>query len=360
MTQSIRYGVVGTGMMGVEHILNINALDGAEVTAISDPDAGSRATGAEAAGISGKAVFSDHKDLIASGLCDAVVVASPNHTHIDVLPDLTGAGLHVLAEKPLCTTVEDCRTAVESVGDHDTVVWMGMEYRYKPPIAHLVEEVKGGAVGRVHMVAIREHRFPFLEKVGNWNRFNRNTGGTLVEKCCHFFDLMNLIIDAEPVRIYASGGQSVNHVDELYDGEAPDILDNAYVIVDYDTGARAMLDLCMFAEGSRNEQEIAVTGDVGKVEAFVPEAIVRIGRRADGSVEEQTVSDARVAYDGLHEGSSYLEHLDFRDAIVNRTPPKVTLTDGMRAVAIGVAAHLSIEEGRPVMFDEVLVPDRDL
>ena len=360
MAHSIRYGVVGTGMMGVEHILNINALDGAEVTAISDPDAGSRATGAEAAGIGEEAVFSDHEDLIASGLCDAVVVASPNHTHIDVLPDLTRAGLHVLAEKPLCTTVEDCRTAVESVGDHDAVVWMGMEYRYKPPIARLVEEVKNGAVGRVHMVAIREHRFPFLEKVGNWNRFNRNTGGTLVEKCCHFFDLMNLIIDAEPVRIYASGGQSVNHVDELYDGEAPDILDNAYVVVDYDNGARAMLDLCMFAEGSRNEQEIAVTGDVGKVEAFVPEAIVRIGRRADGSAEEHVVSDARVAYDGLHEGSSYLEHLDFRDAIVNHTPPKVTLTDGMRAVAIGVAAHLSIEEGRPVMFDEVLVPGRDL
>ncbi|NIT97848.1 MAG: hypothetical protein GWM91_21560, partial [Actinobacteria bacterium] len=51
------------------------------------------------------------------------------------------------------------------------------------------------------------------------------------------------------------------------------------MIVDYDAGARAMLDLCMFAEGSRNEQEIAVTGDVGKVEAFVPESIVRIGDR---------------------------------------------------------------------------------
>ena len=354
MAGNIRYGVIGTGMMGVEHILNINALDGAEVTAISDPDTGSRAAGAEAAGIGAEATFTNHEDLIVSGLCDAVVVASPNHTHIDILPDVIEAGLHVLAEKPLCTTVEDSCAVVDAAQDTKSVAWMGMEYRYKPSIARLVDEVRTGTVGRVHMVAIREHRFPFLVKVGNWNRFNRNTGGTLVEKCCHFFDLMNLIIGAEPVRVYASGGRSVNHLDEVYGGETPDILDNAYVIVDYDNGARAMLDLCMFAEGSRNEQEIAVTGDLGKIEAFVPEGVVRIGHRDDGSVEEHAISDARIAYDGLHEGSSYLEHLDFRDAILNGTRPKVTLTDGMRAVAIGVAAHRSIDEGRPVMLDEVM------
>ena len=79
------------------------------------------------------------------------------------------------------------------------------------------------------------------------------------------------------MRVYASGGQDVNHLDERYDGETPDILDNAYVIVDFDDGARALLDLCMFAEGSRNEQEIAAIGDAGKVECFVPESNVVIG-----------------------------------------------------------------------------------
>lgn len=45
----------------------------------------------------------------------------------------------------------------------------------------------------------------------------------------------------------------------------PDIIDNAYVIIEFDNGCRGMLDLCMFAEGSKNEQEISVTGDIGKV-----------------------------------------------------------------------------------------------
>ena len=54
------------------------------------------------------------------------------------------------------------------------------------------EQVQAGITGRMRMFAIREHRYPFLRKVGDWNRFARNTGGTLVEKCCHFFDLMRL------------------------------------------------------------------------------------------------------------------------------------------------------------------------
>ena len=45
----------------------------------------------------------------------------------------------------------------------------------------------------------------------------------------------------------------------------PDIIDNAYVIVEFENGARGMLDLCMFSEGSKNEQEISVVGDIGKV-----------------------------------------------------------------------------------------------
>lgn len=47
--------------------------------------------------------------------------------------------------------------------------------------------------------------------------------------------------------------------------QVPDIIDNAYVIVEFDNGSRGMLDLCMFAEGTKNEQEISVVGNIGKV-----------------------------------------------------------------------------------------------
>ena len=351
----IRYGVIGTGMMGLEHINNVNAIDGARVVAISDPDPQSRKFGRNTARIDDSMVFADHRDLLAAEVCDAVVLVSPNHTHADIMEDILAyEDLHVMVEKPLGTSVSECRRILKAAEGHKGVVWMGLEYRYKPPIEALIHEVRAGAVGNIKMIFIREHRFPFLPKVGDWNRFNRFTGGTLVEKCCHFFDLMTVIAESKPVRVYGSGAQDVNHLQERYGGEIPDLLDNAFVTVDFENGIRAMLDLCMFAEGSRNEQELAVTGDVGKVESFVPEAVMRVGRRAERTVIEQPVSDEHVAYAGLHEGASYLEHVDFVEAIRSGEPPKVTLEDGLLAVAVGEAGHRSIEEGRPVMMSEVL------
>lgn len=355
----MRFGIVGTGLMGQEHLRNLAAADGATVAAVADPDEGSReAAVAEAArhGAGRPAVFEDHADLLASGTCDAVVVASPNMTHAGIVLDAIGAGVHVLVEKPLCTTVADCRRVAAAARDRPTLVWVGLEYRYMPPVARAVRLVREGAVGRVRMVALREHRFPFLPKVGDWNRFNRNTGGTLVEKCCHFFDLMHLLAGAEPVRVMASGGQDVNHLDERYGGERPDVLDNAMVVVEHDGGVRASLDLCMFAEGSRHQEELSVVGDAGKVEAFLPGGVVRRGRREGGSagVAEEVVDDPLIRYEGLHHGASYLEVLDFLAAVRHGTGPLVTPEDGLRSVAVGVAAQRSVAEGRVVPMAEVL------
>jgi predicted dehydrogenase len=236
------------------------------------------------------------------------------------------------------------------------VTWVGLEYRYMPPVARLIRAVHDGEIGRLRMIAVREHRFPFLQKVGDWNRFNRNTGGTLVEKCCHFFDLMNHIAASRPARVVASGAQDVNHLTERYDGEVPDIIDNAFVIVEYDNGVRASLDLCMFAEGSINSEELSAVGDTGKAEAFLPSKELRIGGRVGGSagVTTTTVTDDRVLWEGFHHGSSFLEHLAFLDACRRGSSPAVSLDDGLWSVAVGVAAQLAIDERRSVELAEVL------
>merc|ERR1719210_1358801 len=154
----------------------------------------------------------------------------------------------------------------------------GMEYRWMPPIFQLVGEIDGGELGALRLLTIREHRFPFLVKQENWNRLNRLTGGTLVEKACHFFDLMRRITRSEPVSVYASGGQAMNHKDEVYNGEQPDILDHALAVVEFESGVRASLDLCMFAEDEQTEQVTAVC-ELGKLEAKSPDSTVRVLRR---------------------------------------------------------------------------------
>lgn len=358
----LRYGIIGSGMMGQEHIRNIALLPGAHVTAIADPDTAMRETAAQLAG-GNVPTFSSHQDMLAADLCDAYVIASPNHLHFETMKDMIAFGKPVLCEKPLCTTVADCREISALAASAGANVWVAMEYRYMAPVARLLDEVRGGTIGRLRMFAIREHRFPFLGKVGDWNRFSENTGGTLVEKCCHFFDLMRLVTGSEARRVYASGEMDVNFLDERYDGRAPDILDNAFVIVDFENGVRAMLDLCMFAEGSAWQEAIAATGDRAKVEAFLPGparfapgghervAEIAISPRATKIEHREPVAvDETILAAGDHYGSTYFQHKRFLEFAREGGRPDVSLEDGTKAVEIGAAAEESVRIGQAIVL----------
>ncbi len=363
---TLRYGLIGAGMMGREHVRNLALIPGAMVTAISDPDIGSCVESAAAvATVMGKApvTFNNHADLLDKGEIDALVIASPNDTHKDILADIFAArhALPVLVEKPVCTNAEDCHWLASKGAAHKAPIWVAMEYRYMPPVQELMTEIRNGTVGDLQMLAIREHRFPFLPKVGDWNRFNRRTGGTLVEKCCHFFDLMRLIMADDPVRVYASGAMDVNHQGESYAGAKPDIIDNAYVIVDFLSGRRALLDLCMFAEGSYWQEVISATGNRGRVEAFIPgparfwpggaerHSEIEVSLRdPKGPVRRPVHVDEKILQAGDHHGSTYFQHLGFHKAVTAGGKVDVTLEDGLKSVLIGLAAEQSAREGRAI------------
>jgi len=371
---TIRWGIIGCGSMGREHILNLAALGGAEVTALADPFEGSRTA---ALALCDEArfktqVFHHHQELLQSGLCDAVAIATPNFTHAAILQDALATNLHILVEKPLVTRIEDGLDLLARAQGRSALTWVAQEYRYMPPVAEMIRLAHEGAVGRLVQVAIREHREPFYPKVGDWNRFSANTGGTLVEKCCHYFNLMDHILRERPSRVFASGAQDVNHLDESYDGpdgpRRPDILDNAYVIVDYPSGARAHLDLCMFAENSVDNEHVTVVGDEGKLESLLPSGILRHGRREDWGrravwgeasgtargVAVRQVRDTNIKYLGQHFGASYIEHQRFAAALRTGSPPEIGLEEGLRCVATGLAAHRSIAERRAVDIAELL------
>ena len=353
----LRYGVIGVGMMGCEHIRNLQAIKGCAVVAFADTHETSRTNAKHL--VAEATSYVDYREMLADEQLDVVVIATPNHTHSAIFDDVIKSGVHVLVEKPLGINIAECQKMIASETQHQRpgrVVWVGLEYRYMAPTSRLIEEVESGGCGAVKMIAIREHRFPFLKKIDNWNRFSKNTGGTLVEKCCHFFDVMSLIAHSQPVSVYASGGQDVNHLDEIYDGLRSDILDNAYVVVNFANGVRGTLDLSMFAEGSQNEQEICVVGDKAKIEAMMPDSVVRIGTRKggrDGVVEIQVTQPDGVV-PGFHGGASFLEHCAMQDAIRKGQKAGVSLKDGLISVAVGQAAHISIAEKRIVDLSEIL------
>ena len=356
---NVKYAIVGSGTMGQEHIKNINLIDNAEVVAICDNHEKSINQSKKLFKNKVK-IFESHVDLIQDGIADSYILATPNFTHFNILRDLLNTNAHLLVEKPLCTTVDDCKKFKKLAKNYPGIIWTAMEYRYMPPVARLIEEVNKGSIGDLKMLSIREHRFPFLVKVNDWNRFSRNTGGTMVEKCCHFFDLMRFITQSEVKQVFASGSQDVNHLDEKYSGKVPDIIDNGFVIIDFQSGVRGLLDLCMFAENSEYQEEVVVVGDKGKIEAFVPShdsgkniSEVKMGMRNSSTIITDDIEvDKKILMAGHHHGSTYFEHLAFYDAIKNNTQPDVSLEDGLMSVAIGQAAELSIKENRVIKMSE--------
>lgn len=379
---TVRYGILGCGMMGKEHIRNIQLIDGATVSAVADPDA---AMQAENRAHAPDARFCNTLDeLLSIDDFDALMIASPNYQHADqLLHILDNTTLPILVEKPLCTHLDDVQRLATAFESYTAPVWVAMEYRYMPPVQKLREALSEQAVGKLQMLSIVEHRFPFLEKVNDWNRFNRFSGGTLVEKCCHYFDLMNLLVPSAPIRVYASGAADHNHQSERYGGDTPDIIDNAYAIVDFEGGERAMLELCMFAEGSRYQESIIALGPLAKVECdipgptrFWPESLgdapqprlIISPREPAGPIETNVPVPDELLAAGDHNGSTFYQHQLFVEAVrlhraqpdrpaepnlANRTSPlnsavEVTVLDGLRAVVLGMAAQHSIATGRAV------------
>ena len=361
----INYGMIGCGMMGHEHLQNIALLEGTNVSVIFEPNPDMALSASRR--VPSAMLAASFEDLLDFPNLDCLVITSPNYCHLEqMLRIAQKRPLPLLVEKPLFTSPEDQTGILEFIKTYPLPVWVAMEYRYMPPVKAFTEKVDS-VTGGVKMLTIREHRFPFLNKIGDWNRFNDKTGGTFVEKCCHFFDLMRLIIKSEPVRIMASAGQDANHLDERYGGRVPDILDNGYVIVDFANGARAMLELCMFAEGAEYQEEISAVGPKGKLEAKVPgpgrfwpnelgmapvPLLVESPRFPKNPVTTEVLVDPVILDAGDHNGATFYQHKLFLDMVRGqKQTPDVGLGDGYKAVIMGMAAQESAATGRVVEFE---------
>lgn len=178
---------------------------------------------------------------------------------------------------------------------------------------------------------------------------------------------MRRIARSEPVSVYASGSQAVNHKDEVFQEGPSDIIDHALCVVNFANGTRAALDLCMFAEDEQTETVTAVC-EMGKIEAKAPDSTVRIVNRkhfstpgrAPPTLEDRAVPSMQsipvpddLAAAGYHEGATFFELRAFVEAAKGFRPVPVTARDGKMAVVMGAAAHESIQTGQVVRLEHL-------
>jgi myo-inositol 2-dehydrogenase/D-chiro-inositol 1-dehydrogenase len=361
--------VIGTGTMGQEHMRVAALLGRAKVLGIYDPHPASMNAAEALHGTICDDPLRRYPDLASA--CndpdaDVLMICTPNFTHLEVLKTALASGKPVFLEKPMATTLADAAALMEAVRTHSAFVQIGLQYRYKAQYREAFHEVKSRvSLGAIHTISMSEYRPPFLDKVQQWNKFNKNTGGTLVEKCCHYFDLINLMADSRAVRVYASGGRAVNFLDFEKDGVRADIDDHAFVSIDYANGVRASFTLNMFSPDFT--EEMIVVGEHGRLvtsERFDFHALrptqtsVNVELGEYGASRRTELSYPALIEQSGHHGATYFEHMALMDQLDGKVVDCATVQQGLWSMIVASAAQESMRSGQAVAIDSFLAPQQ--
>lgn len=341
----LRIGFLGIGAMGISHVRQFHTKLAArsEATAICGRNETNLRRALEVA--PNARVFSDEHELIHSDL-DAVCISTPNFNHVPLALETLKAGKHLFLEKPCGITRAECRLLEKAAAKTDRVVMIGHELRYSPFFQKVKALVDAGDIGRPRMVWTREFRGPFQPKSQNWIQDQRRSGGMLVDKNCHQFDLMNWWAGARPVRVAAFGASAVMHVVE----PEHQVNDHATVSFEYDNGTLGSLQICLFGRDFPHEDlELGVVGEAGSLQTRISTVDILQWRRGSGQKEPivHHIESPTGEGWGNHLGFDEM-HAAFVDAVLDGKRPLTTVADCVDGSLLAIAAEDSIAHGHTV------------
>jgi predicted dehydrogenase len=211
-----RIALIGTGGRSEMYIRAIfgKHADTAELVAFSDVNPGRvefYQKLIQELGAPGPVASFDPADLtsfIQDNNIDRVVVTTPDYTHADYIVEALRAGADVVVEKPLTIDADGCRRITRAVHETGRNVVVTFNYRYSPRNSALKEIIQSGVIGKVTSIDFSwvldtVHGADYFRR---WHREKKNSGGLLIHKASHHFDLVNWWIDDVPERVFASGG----------------------------------------------------------------------------------------------------------------------------------------------------------
>ena len=336
--QPVRIGVIGCGrIVRRVHFEALAATPGVEVVAIADPDPEARA--AAAARFPGARAFGDPSQLLSDGGTEAVLVCVPSALHAPVAEDAFEAGLHVYLEKPVAADLEGARRVARAWRASGRVGMVGLNFRHDARYRELRERLRRGEIGEV--VAARSVFCSAAADLPEWKRSRAAGGGVLLDLASHHADLVRFTL-GEVAKVSASL-RSVRGEDDtaglrmvLADGVVVESLFSSSAIDDdrFEVyGTRGWLAVDRY-----RSSELACGAE--------PPTYGRGARlrRELGSA----LGGLRGVVRGAGEPSYRAAFACFAAAIKGTADPSPDLEDGLRSLAIVLAAEEAARTGRTV------------
>lgn len=340
MTETLRYGIIGAQNWGIggEHVRTVLAQDGVDLVAVCNHDEGQRQLLQDAVP-EGTPIIADSQELLGRSDLDAVVICTPNHTHVELAEQAFGAGLHVLCEKPLGRTVAECDAIIAARDRAGRQLLVGMHRRYNRMFERLRGLIDGGELGTPKMMWTQEFRGDWKKLAPhrtNWRYSQELSGGSLLEKNVHDFDTFNWFADAPARKVMAMGGIAA------YEGR--DTLDHAMVMVEYENGFKADLQLSLFTPHGFPGRYTGIVGTEGSV---------RLQEKANEMKQYFRDRPDEVCFTvpGKVQGHGHGmqgQHAAFAKCVRDNRPPLASGEAARAAVAVGQAAEEAVRTGQPV------------
>ncbi|PXW16830.1 inositol 2-dehydrogenase [Paraburkholderia caballeronis] len=327
--KTLDFAVFGAGRMGRIHAANLARQPGVRLRYVVDVDRDAAAAlaarhGAQVADVDG--AFGDPS-------VGATVICSSTDTHSELIMKSAAAGKHIFCEKPVDLAIERARQCADAVARAGVVCMIGFQRRFDPTFAALKARLDAGEIGTPEMLIVTS-RDPGAPPVD----YIRRSGGIFKDMLIHDFDIFRWILDDDADTVHATG----SCLSDPAIADAGDI-DSTAVTIRTKRGRLCQINTARRAAYGY-DQRFEVLGSHGMLQAgnVRPTEVVGWSKTA----VSQDVPEAffleryRAAY--AHE----IEH--FYSAVMQGTPVRTTVADGLKALELAEAAALSWREGRAV------------
>ena len=261
--EKVRFGIIGVGNMGSSHAKKFlsGRVENGVLTAICDfkKSKTDKILAMEFDGARDVAVFTDYKEMLASGLCDAVIVAVPHYDHPRLTIDALNAGMHVICEKPAGVYTKQVKEMNEVAAASDKLFTMMFNQRTNCVYRKMRDMIQNGELGeikRINWIITTWYRSQSYYDSGDWRATWRGEGGgVLFNQCPHQLDLLQWVTGMMPARVH-----SFCHFGKWHDIE---VEDDVTAYLEYENGATGVFITSTGDTPGTNRFEIL--GDKGKL-----------------------------------------------------------------------------------------------
>lgn len=330
-------GLIGCGNMGSSHARQMAVLEDLHLAAACDVDESKARATVAAAGDGQRAAYSDYHELLRQPDVPAVLVATPNFTHKEVVLAALAAGKDVFCEKPMALNLADCDAMIDAARASGRKLMVGQVLRLITVFSEVRRLVAEGTIGEPRAIRILRCSARRADQDGGawratWRRSRANTGGLLFEINVHEFDFMRAVMGE---------AAEVSAMTENFTRPDFDYEDHAIVTVRFRNGGLGLLESSAATAIGATEGQI--TGEGGSIHYDWGNNTVRY-RKVGGDVV-----DVPVEKDAGRSVQSELA--SFARWVLYDEAPLVTAEDGRRAVQLAEAAYRSAAEKRSIILD---------